>query len=362
MLFPLAPGTPESQIFTALNNELLHFIESSIEIDEFNRGLFSDGVGQACWDNQPTKDKFEALWNVLPHNSDNKRVISEEFRRCQDVELLFRDRAVSFPQYYSDELKVSLKALTVHLFNNTKDLAGVKAVCGNESLNIHFQNFCALNGRLCQTCGIRPLSDPRANVGKGEQWRSAYDHILSKDKHPMYGIHPRNLVPLCDICNSKAKGARDLLLDHSGRRRLALNPFDESCMGIVTVTLQEHPDELVGVLDVNWRSDDLDQVEKLEAWNDIYQVKSRVEGIDSDYVLKLNDQLDQPIDLDDFKSQLARKARQPHIRALREEPMMFWRHKLYEWLARQQDDFIESIWEMILQRRDDDGYGEVYEV
>jgi hypothetical protein len=362
MLFPLDPNTPRCSVFTVLNDELLYFLQASIESNEISRELFTAGVGQACWDNLPTKEKFESVWNNLPDTQDEKLTIFNNINDKQNMEQLFGDRGAQFPTIQSEPLRESLKLLTKHLFKSTKDLAGIKAACGDEDINSHFLRFCALNFRLCQTCGTELLAQPRADVESEGQWRSAYDHLLSKDKHPSYAIHPGNLIPLCDTCNGKAKRAKELLLSPTGARRLAFYPFTESCMDVVTGELREQPDELSCVLEVSWHAHDADHREKLEAWNEIYQVKSRVEGIESDYVLKLNDDLDQPEDLAEFKQQLAIKARPPHNRALRTKEMKFWKYKLYEWLSGQQDDFIEAIWEMILHRRDDDSYMEEYGV
>jgi hypothetical protein len=218
-----------------------------------------------------------------------------------------------------------------------------------------------LNYRLCQVCGTELLAQPRADIGDNPQWRAAYDHLLCKTKHPAYGIHPDNLLPLCYTCNSKAKGVKELLIKKQGNhlvRRLSFYPQTESCMDVVTAKLIEREASLS--LSIDWEVNDPDYQEKMVAWDEVYQVKSRAEGIDADIILKINDDCDQPVDIHDFKAQVRRKARAPSNRVLRTEPMKFWRYKLYEWLYGQGDDLIESIWDMICQRRDDEHYREEY--
>lgn len=39
------------------------------------------------------------------------------------------------------------------------------------------------------------------------------DHIFPRSKYPALSVHPINLVPLCEICNSKIKEDRDPLTD-----------------------------------------------------------------------------------------------------------------------------------------------------
>lgn len=361
MLFPLHRDTPASRIFIELNRELLHFLETSIESEDFNPLLFTAVIGESCWGNEKTREKFQLLWEELQGlSTEQRRSIFNQINERQNVQVFFEDRTANLPSLPTAAIIEKIKVLTKHLFSATTKLAMIRRECG-ESLENHFDEYCRLNHRLCQACGTELLAQPRAGLVRTNQWRAAYDHLLSKDKHPAYGIHPYNLFPLCFTCNSKAKGTKELLnkkVNSQLIRRLSFYPPEESCMNYVTAELVDHGTSLS--LSINWNVQDTDTQEKIEAWDEVYQVKSRVEGIDADIILKINDDCDQPIDLDDFKSQLARKARRPNDRALRSEPMKFWRYKLYDWLSNESDDLIETIWEMIEQRRDDENYREEY--
>jgi hypothetical protein len=361
MLFPLHRDTPNSLIFIALNRELLRFLRTSINAQYFDRDLFSLIIGEVCWNNDATREKFKDLWDELQNLTViQRRTFYNEINNKQDISIYFIDKILEFPNLNSAELTKKLACLTKHLYNSTKDLIPIKRACG-ETLVEHFNAYCRLNYRLCQACGTELLSQPRTNIEEGKQWRSAYDHLLCKTKHAAYGIHPNNLLPLCYTCNSKAKGVKELLIKKQGNRsvrRLSFYPQTESCMDVVTAKLIECETSLS--LSIDWVAMDAAHQEKIVAWDEVYQVKSRVEGIDADIILKINDDCDQPLDLDDFKNQLARKAIIPNNRALRSEPMKFWRYKLYEWLSNESNDLIEAIWEMIEQRRDDDNYREEY--
>jgi len=63
--------------------------------------------------------------------------------------------------------------------------------------------------------------------------------LLSKDEFPIFAVHPDNLVPICETCNSKAKLAKSLITkkqkDRPDERRFCIFPFVENCADYVGV-------------------------------------------------------------------------------------------------------------------------------
>ncbi len=355
MLFPLNPQTPRSKIFTALNEELLHFLEAAIDANEFSLALFTDIVGQACWDNTNTRDKFNALWAQLHLLTEHeRRRLYNRIRSSQDVRGYFSNRTLEFPEISQTELNKKLAELTLHLFSNTKKLAGIRDACEGETIQHHFNNYRQMNGNLCQVCGTEILAQKRSGILDEDQWSAPYDHLLSKDKYPAYAIHPDNLLPICHTCNSKAKLAKQLLIkkQHDGTevRRLGFYPYEESCRDLVKVELHGGVASLQ--LKVIWDTPDVDTAEKIIAWDEVYQVKQRVEGDQVDFISWIDGDC-QAIDFDDFNQQLQRRANQPNEQIIRSECYKFWRFKLYRWIAYQGDDFKNQLWAMIEQRRSD---------
>lgn len=57
----------------------------------------------------------------------------------------------------------------------------------------------------CRCCGVDRV------LNQFHMHRSALDHYLPKDKYPFISMNPRNLVPICDICNAKYKLAKNTL-------------------------------------------------------------------------------------------------------------------------------------------------------
>jgi hypothetical protein len=178
-----------------------------------------------------------------------------------------------------DNVFPHLKRLSVHLYERTAKLVGVKAACG-ECIDDHFARFRADeapgNGNVCCVCGTEKLAQIQAGVDDDEQWRGPYDHLLAKDKYPLFGVHPANLLPICQTCNSKAKLAKDLL-HKDGQRRLSFSPWSERAQPAeVQVAIDDS--ELFPRVLVNLQGSTVDRQAKLDTWNDVYRIKARVEG------------------------------------------------------------------------------------
>ena len=359
MLFPLDPTTARCKIFTGLNTVLMNFFHESINSNEFSQDLFPGDVGAACWDNEPTREKFEQLWDELSALSvADRQCLHDTIANNQEIRRFFIDRMAPFPTIQPDSLKTALGKLTKHLYLRSKDLVDVCRACGNESIQNHFETFRTQNGNICAVCGTELLAQRREDVPDGDQWRSAYDHLLSKDKYPAYAIHPDNLLPICDTCNSKAKGADELLVaSDKTTRRLSFYPHEESCHEFVEVKLTYV--DIAPDLIVSWVTGDPNTSEKLAAWDEIYEVKSRVEGEQSDFVAWLDSEC-QPVDLNDFSTQISRKSQPPTQISVKNECWKFWRYKLYVWIQNQGYEVISQIWAMIEKRRSDDDSFAVY--
>lgn len=283
MLLPIRPNTPASAIFSALNASLGDFFRASVDAAEFDADLFVGAVGEALWSNEATREKFASLWNALQLQT---RVIRQ--RLCDDfnnhqnqLSNLFADSAMPLPTV-PDDIQTSLHALTSHLFSRSSKLVDIELAC-NETIQGYFNRFreCTEwgNGNVCCACGAEELAPFRADVDPDDQWRGPYDHLLAKEKYPLFGVHPLNLMPICAICNSKAKLAKDLLRDENGNRSRSFFPWSESAHDCVDITLAtDEPDSLLPVIRVELISDDPGTQDKLDTWNRVYVIRSRVEG------------------------------------------------------------------------------------
>jgi hypothetical protein len=79
---------------------------------------------------------------------------------------------------------------------------------------------------VCPFCGTEFFDAPGAP-------REALDHYLAKSRYPFAAANLRNLVPMGHKCNSNYKLAVDVLYDASGVRRVVLDPYNHSKIGVV---------------------------------------------------------------------------------------------------------------------------------
>jgi hypothetical protein len=356
MLFPLEPNTPKCKIFEKLNAELLFFLQASINRKQFSHQLFSRTVGQECWDNEATKEKFKAVWDALPNTQADKQVFFDLINNSQDVSLLFADKTAAVPRVQPQSLFDALKNLTTHLFTRTKKLAGIIRLA-TESIEQHYQEYVRSNTELCFLCGTAALSHNRFNINDDEQWVSDYDHLLCKDKYPTFSCHPDNFIPTCHICNSKAKGALDVLHDGATRRKAfyPLPPLSQSFYHTVKVKplFADLKDFAIDGDSNPLRSAQItypgatpDEQEMIKAWIDLYQVPKRVsaritstfcEYIDGDCAVE---------NFDEFCDQIKRKARR-EPQDMKTTEWRFWWFRLYEWLHAQDVDVKRDAWSLI---------------
>ena len=289
--------------------------------------------------------------------------------------LFFENEFIRLPRILGDVLE-PLKRLTTHLYTSTKDLAGIKTQA-KSTIEQHYQQFIAVNrSELCFLCGTSLLSQNRVGLDDDDQWRSDYDHILCKDKYPAYSVHPGNFIPTCHICNSKAKGKRDLLSRAGYLRRTAfypLPPLRESCSNNISLSMHvKQLDELIRLsierpfdgVDIEFVNTTLDLEQKINVWDEVYQVPSRVKAhIGSGFLERILSDL-QPNDFDDFKAQLMRHSIREPLDVKRAE-WRFWWFRLYQFLAAQTDEYLADIWAIIqwkLRQSNDQETDEVYEI
>lgn len=343
MLFPLEPNTPEFAVFTALNAELLYFLEHAIPARRFSRrSLSGSQLAQACWDNVTTKKKFQALNTALKNESEAmRRQLFETVRDNQDFAALFPLRRHDLLVFLPRVLMLQLQALCYHLYNGTKDLAGVKAATGGSDINDHFTDFKTVNGQVCRACGLEVVAPFRANVPDAEQWRADYDHFLCKSKYPIFAVHPKNLFPICRTCNQDAKKTKDMFFcDTSSLQRHSFYPYTEGASQLVDLDIELN--DTSPKVRVRLESDDPVLQSKLDTWNDVFEIKNLVEGRYLPLEHYVADII-RPKNLPELRDWVASKLQPPSVAALKRSAGVFWEHKLYMALSRIDLDLVWSV-------------------
>ncbi|WP_434953190.1 hypothetical protein ACRWQL_09125 [Shewanella sp. HL-SH4] len=352
MLFSLAPLTPKFKVFHKLNEELLYFLQHAVPVTDFSRGSLSAGaIGQACWNNAKrpkgkeklTKDKFQELHLELQNLPlELRQQLFEIVRDNQNLQTLFATPNHDLLSFLPKSCLTALKELGSHLYGSTKTLQPIVNDCDGITIDTHFNSFKQVNGEVCRVCGLEKIAAFRANISTEQQWRADYDHFLCKSKYPIYAVHPDNLFPICQTCNQDAKKAEDLFYCTKGKkRRSAFYPFTESAESYVELVLLSDKDPEPKI-QVNWTTRDALVIEKLNTWNDVFQIKNLVEGRFISLENFIQDELN-PDSLADLQAAIATKIARPYTGlTLTRKPEAFWQNKLYTCLA---SINIEPLWE-----------------
>lgn len=356
MLFRLAPNTPRFEVFRLLNKELRRFLLRIVNMNTFDRTLFSKrDIGQACWNNAHTKEKFEALFNILQSSgTDVKRQLFQVMRENQNLRTFFGTPQRDLFDFMDEHCLKALTSLCTHLYCSTKDLALVVRASGGINITGHFEAYRAqqINGNICKACGMKELAAFRAEVPDGDQWRADYDHQLCKSKYPIFAVHPNNLIPLCDVCNQDAKKAKDLFRHKNGTDRLAFYPYDEDAKDLITIEINDLRDP-EPTIKVNWHTQDVTLLEKLNTWDEIYEIRSRVEGRFRSLeaiIAKID-----PRDSVHLVSRIRDEARPPRVNNLKQYEWVFWEQKLFCALEQINMEPFIAKWDFVNQQAAEGG-------
>ena len=342
MLFQLAPNTPQFKVFSLLNEEILFFLEKSVANGQFRRTLFTDGaIGKACWDNTKknnikakndlTRDKFEYLYDALQAQPQKiRKKLFDTAKSNQNLAAFFNNPNRDLLDFLPKNSFTALTNVTTHLYCATKDLQGVLSVVGGININAHFESFRAddINGNICKACGMEELAVFRASMPEGEQWRADYDHQLCKSKYPLFSVHPDNLIPLCSVCNQDAKKAKDLFSKSPNQPRTAFYPNTESAHAFVEVEINMLRDPEPKI-NVSWSTLDIALLDKLETWDEIYEIKRRVEGRFRNLEVVIRNEIN-PRSYDHFEQQVVDRARPVPHDVLKDKEWAFWYQKLFQ--------------------------------
>jgi len=365
MLFRLAPNTPRFRAFELLNEEFLYFLEHAVTATEFGRELFSAGaIGQAFWDNSKendqraqndlTRDKFETLFIAL-HNSGqaNKQRLFESMSGQQDLHVFFNNPNRDVLAFLTKNCFDCLKSVATHLYCATKDIQPIVQAAGGNDITSHFNAFRTqnVNGNVCKACGMEKLAAFRAGVPDGEQWRADYDHQLCKSKYPIFAVHPYNLIPLCTVCNQDAKKAKDLFRHTNGNDRLAFYPYREEARDFITIVFDNLRDP-EPTIKVEWNVPNTTVLDKLNTWDEVYDIRRRVEGQFRSLEDIIEDEIN-PIDAVHLVNRIRDEARPVALDTLKRKEWAFWYQKLFSALDQLEIQPFLAKWNFVNQQAAD---------
>ncbi|MEL6560102.1 MAG: hypothetical protein AAFQ94_18070 [Bacteroidota bacterium] len=207
-----------------------------------------------------------------------KTLLAKAYRHNNAVEDLCGQNGDCQPFYFkeltaiSEPLHKALYNFNKHLFESVIKLKVVQEKLGC-TMQDHYNDFMEENDEgKCPFCGIGDMK------GIYESRREAYDHYLPKGLYPFSAINFRNLVPMCNDCNSAYKLSKDPLYNKEKKmRRKAFYPFAVNKHPKIEIKLgfkkQFTDDTQPEDLDIQLAAKDAD--EELSTWNDLFGIEER---------------------------------------------------------------------------------------
>lgn len=344
MLFQPNKKIRPSKVFSGLY-ALLHEVllaqcgSRSVDLDAMPVGLW-----KAVEKNNPTIQSLADLCAAVDALKDEEKLelwlsIKSVPSACE----LICDTTTIIPTP-PKHLHTPLKNSVIHLFDKTAKLVKVEEISG-ESVADYCHRYASDwlsggNGNVCSVCGTEELNHIRYGIATKKQWRASIDHLLAEASYPLIALDPKNLLPVCYTCNSKAKHGKDLLHDkESGDRRICFDPWIEGAERYVGVSVINN--FLTPEVVISWNSVDPVINQKLETWDTVYQIKSRIKGKFSSLPENLLRDL-KIYNISDFRDSITASANR-YAAVKRSEPYNYWRKLIYCALESLPDKDLEEI-------------------
>ena len=173
-------------------------------------------------------------------------------------------------KYFDEKLTNELKDLYGVLYN--KKVIGLKAITDKiGTIDQHYKAFMTANEKeaVCPFCGIHPMK------GIYHTKREAYDHFLPKGQYPFNSINFKNLVPMCNECNSSYKLENNPIFDKTGHRRKAFYSYQNDDINIeisIDLNLSDLEDMKPSEVDILFISA---KQEEVDTWKSIFNIEER---------------------------------------------------------------------------------------
>ena len=105
-------------------------------------------------------------------------------------------------------------------------------------------------------------------------------HYLSESKYFFAGVNFKNIVPMCEKCNSTSnKGSQDVLFSADNRREV-FYPYEKVKGVVIEIVCMRIPsiDDQMGRWQVNIKPELHKDGEKVETWKNVFKITSRLEA------------------------------------------------------------------------------------
>lgn len=257
-------------VFNAKNIEAPNFTSALVLpkyrhlIDDVDRDYILDPLNKAFVICKKLKRKHIKLLKTAVHNNNKIRELCNGNIQPVKYEQI---------EAISQDLKKALKLFCDYLYDNCIKLKPFFNTF--EDINKYYKSI-VKKSSVCKCCGVNKV------LTQFHTHRSALDHYLPRKYYPFNSLNFRNLIPICDICNSKYKLSEDTLFithnkgktNQSKTRTLAFYPYSRTIHDInIDITFKKAFDSTIEPDDIDINLTCADNTEKVASWERIFGIK-----------------------------------------------------------------------------------------
>lgn len=251
------------------------FFRESIDQADYGDHLFPDWFQPSIHNSKKLSDSFEDVFNELINQSqEHQQQVYSQIENNNCIQNLCDDTGFVMENFldWTSVLGGKVKKLFIEKLYAALDKPVFRPEgCDKKPKKSYYEEFIKKNKSVCPFCGMGKFPNPRGKT------RSDLDHYLNKAKYPFLAANLKNLVPMCKECNQGYKKEKSVI-DNEETRTSAFYPFGDNPPIFLTVECQQFPenidDEIVWQVTLSSDEDGMD--DKIETWDRVFEIKSRI--------------------------------------------------------------------------------------
>ena len=257
-----------------LHEFVLEFFNNiEFRTEEYNTALYNVEFYNNIVSHHPRilASKFEAIYEVVKNwDQADRSNLCKRIRESNQIEDICAGRII--PTSLED-LHIDIRTNIDDLFNALyekvlKKSPYFKTIYG--TLIDHFRELkqAPNNFVKCPACGIRDVETIY------DDDRDQYDHYLAKSIYPFSSVNFKNLIPICQKCNSlDVKSNIDIITETNG---FVFYPFAENHKGIlISISINEDNIDIDKIKYGFTYSNPEGKQDEIESWKYIFKIEKR---------------------------------------------------------------------------------------
>jgi 5-methylcytosine-specific restriction endonuclease McrA len=246
------------------------------------------------------KKELNLLKKAVLHNNRIRQLCNGEIKPVLYSELKF----TTLTDIENIQFQKYIKSFCTYLYEECLDLASFYNIYGKTE---DYYNSLVGRSLTCRCCGLNNV------LGIHHTHRSALDHFFPKGNYPFSSVNFKNLVPICDPCNSKYKLSQNpyLRIEKGVRKKKKIEktvevksfyPFRRDTPKIeINIDLKSNYSSIIQPKDIDISITCLGFEEQSETWERLFGIKENYKAeccsdemfsfIEEEYIALINNGL-----------------------------------------------------------------------